>query len=51
MMCVFDGSCGKVQKKLRLCIVEKSDLAVKCREHRDLRVSNSALLMCAMTVP
>ena len=28
LMCVFAGSCGKVQKKLRLCIVENSDLAV-----------------------
>lgn len=31
LMCVLDGSCGKVQKKLRLCIVEKSDFAVDCR--------------------
>lgn len=44
-MCVLDGSCGKVQKKLRLCIVEKRDLAAR---HNINRIVSRVSYMCRL---
>lgn len=51
LMCVLDGSCGKVQKKLRLCIVEKRDLASKAISVQVSRPSACCAHSCDLPVP